>query len=147
MKGLVTIATLAFWLVLAGVHGQAAREAGQAPAPVSAQATGDDARAPAPAAAPAAAPAPAPAPAVAEPRHRLTDVAKHADANSCWMAIDGVVYDLTDYLSQHPADPDVMLRHCGREASEAFRTKDADRPHSSYAQRLLARYRIGVLAK
>jgi len=130
MKGLVTIATLAFWLVLAGVHGLAAREAGQAPAPVSAPA-----------------PAPAPAPAAPEPRHRLDDVARHADANSCWMAIDGVVYDFTGYLPQHPADPDVMLRHCGREASEAFRTKDAGRPHSPYAQRLLARHRIGVLAK
>lgn len=132
MKTLATIATVTFWLVFAAIHGLAARETTPAPAP---------------AAAPNAPAAPAPGTPAAERRHRLVDVATHADARSCWMVIDGVVYDFTDYLPQHPADPAVMLRHCGREASEAFRTKDAGRPHSPYAQRLLAKYRIGVLAR
>ena len=81
------------------------------------------------------------------PAYTLADVARHADARSCWMAIDGVVHDLTAYLPTHPTDPKVIARHCGRDASEAFRTKDAGRPHSSYARQLLDRHRIGVLAR
>ena len=83
----------------------------------------------------------APAPA----SYSLAEVARHADARSCWMAIDGAVYDFTAYLPQHPANPQAMLRHCGGEASEAFRTKDVGRPHSPYAVRLLDTYRIGRL--
>lgn len=80
-------------------------------------------------------------------RFTLAEIARHADAKSCWMAIDGVVYDFTDYLPQHPAPADAMPRHCGTEATEAFRTKDAGRPHSSYAAQLLPKYRIGELAR
>ena len=79
--------------------------------------------------------------------HTLAEIARHADARSCWMAIDGVVYDFTAYLPAHPAAPSVMARYCGREASDAFRTKDAGRPHSDHARDLLGRYRIGVLAR
>ncbi|MCO5108483.1 MAG: cytochrome b5 domain-containing protein [Burkholderiaceae bacterium] len=80
-------------------------------------------------------------------RFTLAEIARHADAKSCWMAIDGVVYDFTDYLPQHPAPADAMPRHCGTEATEAFRTKDAGRPHSPYAAQLLPKYRIGELAR
>lgn len=80
-------------------------------------------------------------------RFALAELARHADATSCWMAIDGVVYDFTDYLPQHPAPEAVMLRHCGKEATEAFRTKGVGRPHSPRAVRLLPRYRIGDLVR
>jgi cytochrome b involved in lipid metabolism len=114
MKHAVTIATVAFWVAVAGINLMAARE---------------------PAAAGGAA------------SYSLIEVARHADATSCWMAIDGVVYDFTAYLPQHPADPAAMLKHCGKEASEAFRTKDVGRPHSPYAAQLLPKYRIGELAR
>ena len=81
------------------------------------------------------------------PPFTLGELARHAGATSCWMAIDGVVYDFTDYLPQHPAPAAAMLRHCGKEATEAFRTKDVGRPHSPHAAGLLPRYRIGELAR
>ena len=118
MKTLVTLATLVFWFAVGGVKLMAA---GQPAKPAAAS--------------------PATQPAV----YGLAEVARHADEKSCWMAIDGAVYDFTTYLPQHPADPQAMLRHCGREASEAFRTKDVGRPHSPYATRLLDTYRIGTL--
>jgi cytochrome b involved in lipid metabolism len=125
MKTVVTVATIVFWIAIAGIALMAARTPDAPPSPA--------------ADAPSAAAAP-------DARYSLAEVSRHADADSCWMAIDGVVYDFTAYLPRHPAEPAAMLDHCGKEASEAFRTKDAGRPHSAYARSLLARYRVGVLA-
>lgn len=124
MRLIVTLATLAFWGAVAGVNLMASGTAPAAPA----------------AAARSAAPAPA-----RSAQYTLAEIARHADAGSCWMAIDGVVYDFTAYLPRHPAPPQAMLRHCGKEAGEAFRTKDAGRPHSAYARTLLDDFRIGTL--
>jgi len=78
-------------------------------------------------------------------RYTTRDVARHALPKDCWMIIRGEVYDLSSYIPDHPADPAVMLPWCGREASGAYRTKGTGRAHSAYADRQLARYRIGTL--
>lgn len=75
----------------------------------------------------------------------LKDVAQHAAPADCWMAIGGAVYDFSGYIPQHPAAPEVMTRHCGKEATRAFETKERGRPHSDYAKSLLAKYRLGEL--
>jgi cytochrome b involved in lipid metabolism len=75
----------------------------------------------------------------------LDDVARHARADDCWMAIDGAVYDITPYVERHPAEPEVLLSWCGREATRAYRTKLSDRPHSARADGLLTQYRVGSL--
>ncbi|WP_434667559.1 cytochrome b5-like heme/steroid binding domain-containing protein [Paraburkholderia sp. A3BS-1L] len=74
----------------------------------------------------------------------LAEVARHNKINDCWMAIDGTVYDLTAYLPQHPSNPAVILRWCGKEATEAYHTKTRGRPHSAYANEMLLKYRIGA---
>jgi len=85
-------------------------------------------------------------PAVAvEKRYTLQELARHNQPNDCWMAIDGMVYDFSTYLPQHPSEPSVMLPWCGKEATQAFLTKTKGRPHSSYASQLLPTYRIGRL--
>ena len=76
----------------------------------------------------------------------LAELAKHAAPGNCWMAIRGSVYDLSAYLPAHPSPPDIVLPWCGKEASEAYETKNKGRPHSAQADELLARYRIGTLA-
>ncbi len=81
----------------------------------------------------------------ADKQYSLQDVAKHATPGDCWMGINGQVYDVTAYLPGHPADPAVILPWCGKDASEAYRTKTRGRPHSPYADTLLPRYRIGAL--
>ena len=75
----------------------------------------------------------------------LAEVAQHASAISCWMAIHGQVYDLTVYLPEHPTQLSVILPWCGQEASEAYQTKNKGRAHSPRADRLLADYPIGIL--
>lgn len=99
----------------------------------------------APVRAAASAPASANRPAAAEPVYSLAELARHARAEDCWMAIDGAVFDVTAYLPRHPADPALLLAWCGKEASQAYKTKTRGRPHSPYADSLLPAYRIGRL--
>ncbi len=88
----------------------------------------------------------APPAAPAEARYTLDEIARHDRAEDCWMAIDGVVYELTAYLPEHPSSLRVIAEWCGREASEAYHTKTRGRPHSPYADSLLPAWRIGVVS-
>lgn len=74
-------------------------------------------------------------------------VAAHDGSASCWLVIDGQVYDVTTYVETHPANPRTILDHCGEEATRSFETKDRNRPHSNEARQLLDRYRIGTFSK
>jgi cytochrome b involved in lipid metabolism len=94
---------------------------------------------------PAATPRPAIKAVVAEKRFTLAEVAGHAAEADCWMAIDGVVYDVTAYLPEHPSRPSIVLPWCGKEATDAYKTKTKGRPHSAEADQLLPTYRIGRL--
>jgi cytochrome b involved in lipid metabolism len=81
-----------------------------------------------------------------EARYTLAEVAAHDRAEDCWMAIDGVVYELTAYLPEHPTSLRLIADWCGQEASVAYHTKTRGRPHSPHADSLLPAWRIGVLA-
>lgn len=78
-------------------------------------------------------------------RITLAEVAEHGGAQSCWMAIEGKVYDVTAYLDRHPAPPAVLLKWCGREATEGMRTKGYGRDHSAAAWVSLERHYVGDL--
>lgn len=83
----------------------------------------------------------------ADKAYSLSQVAKHAAKDDSWMAIAGQVYDFSAYVPQHPADPALFLPWCGKEATQAYRTKTKGRPHSAYADQLLPKYRIGVMTE
>ena len=76
----------------------------------------------------------------------LDELAEHDSRESCWKAIDGKVYDVTDYIDEHPTSERVFVRWCGREATEAWADKGGGRPHSPAAEQRLQRYLIGKLA-
>jgi cytochrome b involved in lipid metabolism len=93
--------------------------------------------------------APAPDGATAGAKDRvitLEELAAHDNADDCWKAIDGIVYDFTAYIPLHPTPPVVMTQWCGKEASEAYHTKGYGRPHSPAADAMLPPYRVGRLA-
>jgi L-lactate dehydrogenase (cytochrome) len=50
------------------------------------------------------------------------ELVSHSTDKSCWMAIDGLVYDITDFLSQHPGGKAILLKHSGRDATKAFKS-------------------------
>ncbi|MCG6659132.1 cytochrome b5 domain-containing protein [Halomonas campisalis] len=75
----------------------------------------------------------------------LEELAEHDGAESCWKAIHGRVYDVTDYVPDHPTEEDVVLEWCGREATEGWDNKRPGVPHSPRAEGLLEAYLIGRL--
>ncbi|MCK7475141.1 MAG: hypothetical protein MZV49_20135 [Rhodopseudomonas palustris] len=79
-------------------------------------------------------------------RFGAAELAQHATPQSCWMAINGAVYDITAYLPDHPSRPQIIEAWCGKEASDAYATKTRGRPHSREADQLLPKYRIGRFA-
>lgn len=52
--------------------------------------------------------------------YSLADVSSHKDATSCWTAIDSKVYDLTEWINQHPGGSEKILQICGIDGSSAF---------------------------
>ena len=42
------------------------------------------------------------------------EVAKHNSRESCWVVINDEVYDVTDFLEEHPGGPNIILRYAGR---------------------------------
>ncbi|MBN1237003.1 MAG: cytochrome b5 domain-containing protein [Gammaproteobacteria bacterium] len=80
-------------------------------------------------------------------RYTLEDVARHAGEDSCWIAVEGRVYDVTGYLPLHPTSPTVLLEWCGSEATKGMRTKGYGRDHSPGAWAALAEYEIGALTR
>jgi len=75
------------------------------------------------------------------PQYTLKDVSAHCVESDCWMVIRDRVYDLTDFLREHPAGPDIMLEYAGTDATMAF----ADKPHSLDAWLILEKYLVGEL--
>lgn len=49
------------------------------------------------------------------------------------LIIDGFVYDVTSYLSEHPGGADILRSLNGRDATQQFR--DAKHPEHAYARR------------
>ncbi|KAJ3654765.1 hypothetical protein Zmor_013932 [Zophobas morio] len=71
----------------------------------------------------------------------LAEVSWHDNASDCWIIIYDKVYDVTDFLDEHPGGSDILLECAGRDASVAFRGSG----HSSQAMRALDRFLIGEL--
>lgn len=72
----------------------------------------------------------------------LADVGRHQSGSSCWAAINGGVYDLTQWINDHPGGSDVILGICGTDASAAF---NAQHGGQGKPARELAAFKIGVL--
>lgn len=76
----------------------------------------------------------------------LAEVAQHSTAGSCWLAIEGKVYDVTKFIEEtkHPGGA-AILQGCGRDATELFNTRPmgSKTPHSDKAKSFLSQFYIG----
>ena len=82
----------------------------------------------------------------AEKSLSTADIVRHNLIEDCWLIVDGIVYDVTQYIPQHPTAPDIIGRWCGKDASEAFATKGYGRAHSPAAHAMLKEYEIGKIS-
>ncbi|MCB9742090.1 MAG: cytochrome b5 domain-containing protein [Alphaproteobacteria bacterium] len=74
------------------------------------------------------------------------EVARHDQAEDCWMILEGEVYDLTPWVAAHPGG-EAILRGCGKDATWFFQHRDEAGGHSEAAQALLPSYRLGALGE
>ena len=44
-----------------------------------------------------------------KPLITLSDLSKHNDKTDCWIAVHNQVWDITDFISEHPGGPDGKL--------------------------------------
>ncbi|KAG6910752.1 hypothetical protein DXG01_008284 [Tephrocybe rancida] len=50
----------------------------------------------------------------------LAQVAEHKSAESCWVIIKNRVYDVTEFLNEHPGGSGIILKYAGRDATRAY---------------------------
>ncbi|KAH9912516.1 glyoxylate dehydrogenase [Fomitopsis serialis] len=48
------------------------------------------------------------------------EVAEHASRESCWIIVHGKVYDVTEFLPEHPGGQAIILKYAGKDATEAY---------------------------
>ncbi len=74
----------------------------------------------------------------------MSAVATHNSATSCWTVIDGNVYDLTEWIRQHPGGPQAIGKLCGRDGCAIFHGQHGN----AQAQAdILATFKLGALAQ
>ncbi|THH26596.1 hypothetical protein EUX98_g7598 [Antrodiella citrinella] len=50
----------------------------------------------------------------------LQQVGEHNSTQSCWVIIKNKVYDVTEFLSEHPGGAKIILKYAGRDATSAY---------------------------
>lgn len=48
---------------------------------------------------------------------QLIPVAKHTSADDCWVVLYGNVYDVTEFLPNHPGGTKIILKLAGKDAT------------------------------
>ncbi|KAL7004708.1 hypothetical protein EMMF5_005722 [Cystobasidiomycetes sp. EMM_F5] len=48
------------------------------------------------------------------------EVESHNTNDSAWLIVDGGVYDVTEFLPEHPGGKKILLKACGKDSSAAF---------------------------
>lgn len=74
--------------------------------------------------------------------YSLADIASHNSRTSCYTAINGSVYDVTNYIDKHPAGPEKILAVCGKDGSSLF---EGQHGGNEKIANMLAGFKIGTL--
>ena len=70
---------------------------------------------------------------VPEKEYSLEEVAKHNTKEDLWIAVKGVVMDVTNWVDEHPGGPQALFTHMGKDASEEFEMLHDDEVIPKYA--------------
>ena len=57
---------------------------------------------------------------MSEQSYTLEEVAKHNTAESRWIVIHGMVYDVTEFINKHPGGKKPFEKYSGTDATEKF---------------------------
>jgi L-lactate dehydrogenase (cytochrome) len=48
------------------------------------------------------------------------DIAEHKTPDDCWIVVENQVWDVTDFLEEHPGGSTIILKYAGRDATKAY---------------------------
>ena len=77
-----------------------------------------------------------------EKTYTMEEVARHNSKESCWTAIRGEVYDLTNWIDKHPGGADKILKICGKDGTDLFVKQHGGKEKP---EKVLGNFRIGAL--
>ena len=69
-------------------------------------------------------------------------VAAHNTQSDCWVSIDGKVYNLSTFISQHSGGQSAIIGVCGKDGTSAFNSG----PHTGTTINALATFLLGDLS-
>ncbi|KAG1331394.1 cytochrome b5 [Cocos nucifera] len=73
--------------------------------------------------------------------YTLKEVSQHNTNKDCWLVIGGKVYDVTNFLEDHPGGDEVLLSSTGKDATDDFE----DVGHSTTARAMMDEYCVGKI--
>ena len=73
------------------------------------------------------------------------DVAQHSSKEDCWVIFDNVVYDVTDFIADHPGGEDLIMEYAGQDVTAIMKNK-ASHVHSRSAYTMLGDFAIGKVS-
>ncbi len=85
-------------------------------------------------------------PSQAAKTYTLEEIAIHNSENDCWLAIEGKVYNVTEFIPKHPGGK-AIIGGCGKDATTLFNERPTNNkgPHPAQARELLKGFYIGDL--
>ncbi|KAF7721420.1 fatty acid alpha-hydroxylase [Apophysomyces ossiformis] len=72
----------------------------------------------------------------------LSQVQEHNSSDSCWMVYKGKVYDVTEFVRDHPGGEEIMLQFAGGDVTDVL-DDETYHTHSDAAYDLLEEYYVG----
>ncbi|KAI7907968.1 uncharacterized protein BX663DRAFT_492586 [Cokeromyces recurvatus] len=76
--------------------------------------------------------------------YTLKEVSKHTTVDSCWVIYQNKIYDVTEFIQDHPGGDDLILDYAGNDVTKVM--KDVlEHDHSDAAYEILSDYCIGSL--
>ena len=69
------------------------------------------------------------------------EVSRHNRKTDAWVIVDGVAYDVTGFIDQHPGGPELLLKRAGQDVTQTFK----DLGHSRLAGYILSEMYVGDL--
>lgn len=76
-----------------------------------------------------------------ERKYTMNEVQRHSQLDDCWMVIFDKVYNITEFVDEHPGGDFILLEYAGRDATHPFLSSR----HGSSAYKMLDKYWIGIL--
>ncbi|KAF2634956.1 Flavocytochrome c [Massarina eburnea CBS 473.64] len=67
----------------------------------------------------------------------LEEIAKHNKKEDLWIAVKGIVMDVTNWTDEHPGGPQALFSHMGKDASEEFEMLHDDEVIPKYAPEIV----------